>query len=187
MIIAFLGKTVKEYRKEYPIFLSMIHLICPKCEGSCHNHCWYQRKVREPDLITITILRVKCTKCGATHAILPDFIYPKGIYSEPAREATITGCESEGRTQEMVSQVQSVKTTQRWIARYRRIIKPVIAAFQSILARLGVYDITTTGCQIEQLRELNRRVEKALKPIISSCWFGKLNTLLSWQNMGLWI
>jgi len=187
MIIAFLGKTVKEYRKNYPIFLSKIHLICPICEGSCHNHCWYKRKVREPELISIMILRVKCTKCGATHAVLPDFIYPKGIYSEPEREATITGCECEGRTQEMASQVQSVKTTQRWIARYRKIIKPVIAALQSILARLEVYDITVTGSQLEQLQELNRMVEKELKPITSSCWFGKLNILLCWQNMGLWI
>jgi hypothetical protein len=187
MIIAFLGKTVKEYRKKYPIFLSSIHLICPICEGSCHNHCWYKRKVREPELITIVILRVKCTKCGATHAVLPDFIYPKGIYSEPEREATITSCENEGKTQEMASQVQSVKTTQRWIARYRKIIKPVIAAFQSILARLGVYDITATGSQLEQLRELDHGIENALKPITSSCWFGKLNILLSWQNMRIWI
>lgn len=87
----------------------------------------------------------------------------------------------------MVSQVQSVKTTQRWIARYRKIIKPVIAALQSILARLGVYDITATGCQLEQLRELDHGIEKTLKPITSSCWFGKLNILLSWQNMGIWI
>jgi predicted transglutaminase-like cysteine proteinase len=187
MIIAFLGRTVKEYHQNYPVFLKLISLICPICEGNCHNHCWYKRKIQEPELVTIMILRVKCTNCGATHAVLPDFIYPKGRYIEPVREETITGCENERKTQESVSQAQSVKTTQRWIARYREVIRQVNAALQSILARLGVYDIRVTGGQMEQLQELNHRVEKALKPVTSSCQFGKSNILLSWQNMELWI
>jgi hypothetical protein len=184
MIIAFLGKTVKEYLTNYPIFLSDINPICPLCEGSCHNHCWYKRKIRDPDLATIMILRVKCTntKCGTTHAILPDFIYPKGRYSELIREATIIGCENENKTQERVSQVQSVKTTGRWIAKYRETIKQVVAALHSILARLGLYGIMISG-----LEQLIISIETVLKPLKSSCRFGKVNTLLSWENMELWI
>jgi hypothetical protein len=189
MIIAFLGKTVKEYLTNYPILLSVTIPICPICEGSCHNHCWYKRKIREPELATIMILRVKCANinCGATHAILPDFIYPKGRYSEQIREETIIGYENEGKTQEAVSQTQSVKTTRRWIIRYRDVIKRAIAALQSILARLRVYEFAVIGSGLEQLQQLSCRIEKEIHPLISSSRFGKANILLSWQNMELWI
>ena len=189
MIITFLGKTVKEYHSNYPLFLSMTIPICPICEGRCHSHCWYERKIRDPELATIMILRVKCTnaKCGATHAVLPDFIYPKGRYSEQIRETTINGCENEKKTQESISQVQSVKTTGRWNARYRRVVKQVIAALQSILARLEIYEILSTGSFSEQIQGLQRQIEQVLNPLQSSCRFGKTNILLTWQNMGLWI
>jgi hypothetical protein len=189
MIIAFLGKTVNEYRKNYPIFLSHFTPICPLCDQNCQSHCWYKRKIREPELAIIKILRVKCANknCGATHAILPDFIYPKGRYSEQMREATIIGYENEGKTQEAVSQVQSVKTTRRWIKRYRDVIKRAIAALQSILARLRVYEFAVIGSGLEQLQQLSCRIEKEINPLISSSRFGKVNVLFSWQNMELWI
>jgi hypothetical protein len=189
MIITFLGETVKEYLSNYPLFLSKIIPVCPICEGSCHSHCWYKRKIRAPELATIMIQRVKCAnvKCGATHAILPDFIYPKGRYSEQIREAAINGCENENKTQEAVSQVQSVKTTGRWIAKYRKIINQVIAALQSILARLRIYDIPCAGSFSEQIQELQSQIEQVLNPLQSSCCLGKTNILLTWQNMGLWI
>lgn len=189
MIIAFLGKTVNEYRENYPVFLSQFTPICPLCDKNCQNHSWYERRIREPDLVVIMILRVKCTNinCGATHAILPDFIYPKGRYSEQIREETIIGYENEGKTQEAVSQTQSVKTTRRWIIRYRDVIKRAIAALQSILARQGVYEFTAIGSGLEQLQQLCCRIEKAIHPLISSCRFGIANILFSWENMGLWI
>lgn len=135
------------------------------------------------------ILRVKCTNtnCGATHAILPDFIHPKGRYSELIREATIIGYENENKTQETVSQAQSVKTTWRWMTKYREVINQIIGALQSILARLKIYVTNVRGPVLEQLQELQNLIEQALNPIKSSCRFGKANILFSWENMGLWI
>lgn len=186
MIIAFLGKTVNEYLKNYPVLLDQLTPICTICEGKCHYHCWYKRKIREPNPTVIKILRVKCTHCGATHAVLPDFIYPKGRYNEHIREVTITGCES-GKTQESVSSAQSVKTTGRWLKKYRETIKQVIAALHSILARLGKYRISTDNTPSKEFEQIIIWIEIILQPLRSSCRFGKANILLSWENMGLWI
>lgn len=187
MIIAFLGKTVNEYLKNYPIFLDKLQPICTICEGKCHYHCWYKRKIRrEPNPVIIKILRVKCTHCGATHAVLPDFIHPKGRYSEQIREETITGHES-GKTQEMVSGAQSVKTTGRWLKKHRETIKQIIAALNSILARLGKYKISGNKTPQKEFEQIITGIETILQPLRSSCRFGKVNILLTWQNIGIWI
>lgn len=190
MIITFLGTTVKEYRKKYQILLNQITPICTICHGKCHSHCWYERKTRGPNPDTIKILRVKCVQCGSTHAILPDFLFPKGRYSQTIREEVIIECETEGKTQEEVSQNQSVKTTWRWIKRYRESIVTIKAALRSVLARLGNYEseVTLTGSGLKQLKQICIEIEKTLgREIIASGILGKVNILLTWENTGVWI
>jgi len=185
MIISFLGQTVKDYHEKYPILLNLITPICPICHGKCHAHCWYDRKVRGPDPTVIKILRVKCTHCGSTHAVLPDFLHPKGRYSEPVREETIVSCEIKEKTGEAASETQSVQTTRRWIKRYRETIGTIVTALQSVLARLGVYE---TNSGLETLIHICAKIEMAIGRVINgSCIFGKVNILLSWEAMGLWI
>lgn len=188
MIIAFLGKTVKEYQEYYLTFLNQITPICPICNGKCHNHCWYVRKVRGPDHIIIKILRVKCIHCKRTHAILPDFIFPKGRYSQSVREETVVDCEMKEKTQEEASQIQTVETTRRWIKRYRETIETIVTALQSVLARLGVYKTAITDVGLETLKQIYAMVEKKLnQSLASSGIFGKANILLSWEAIRIWI
>lgn len=168
------------------MFLDKLIPICTICESKCHYHCWYKRKIWNPNPTIIKILRVKCTHCGATHAVLPDFIHPQGRYNEQIREETITGYES-GKTQETVSGAQSVKTTRRWLKEYRETIKQVIAALHSILARLGKYKIPTDNTLSKEHEQIITWIEIILQPLQSSCRFGKTNILLSWQNLGMWI
>ena len=188
MIIPFLGKTVKEYRKNYLILLSQIIPICPICNEKCHHHCWYERKVRGLDPTIIIILRVKCPKCGSTHAILPDFLFPRGRYSGTIREATILDCEIKGKTQEAASENQAVETTRRWIKRYREITANIIAALRSVLARLVRYESAVIGSGFDQLKQMSVAIETALgHEINASGIFGKANILLNWGNTGVWI
>lgn len=190
MIISFLGKTVKEYRENYLILLNQITPICTKCHEKCHSHCRYDRKVRGPDATVIKILRVKCVHCKCTHAILPDFLFPKGRYSETTREEAINDYETGGKTQEEVSGNQSVKTSRRWIKRYRETIAKIMAALRSVLARLGKYEsaVTAIGDGFKQLGQICVEIEKTMgREINSSGIFGKVNILLSWEAMGLWI
>ena len=162
--------------------------ICPICNGRCHHHAWYDRKVREPNIVIIPILRVKCVGCGRTHAILPDFLFPKGRYTEPIREEVIKTREHDKKTQEELSEAQSVKTTKRWINRYHQQIERVIAALQSILARLGMYIPFIRGNPLDRLRQICEAIEAAIGRKMKAVGdFGKANILLSWGAPGVWI
>lgn len=188
MIIPFLGKTVNEYRENYLRFLREFTAICTICGGNCHHHCWYKRKVQEFEYIIIVILRVKCTNCGRTHAILPDCIFPKGRYSQKIRGQTVIDHEIEGKTQEQASIVQTVETTRRWIKRYRETIKEAVRALQSVLARLGVYEADITDTGLEVLNQICAMIETALnQTITNSGIFGKANIILSWEAISIWI
>lgn len=126
--------------------------------------------------------------CGRTHAILPDFLYPRGRYSETIREATILDCEIKRKTQETASENQAVETTRRWIKRYRETITNAIAALRSVLARLGRYESAVTGNGFDQLTQMSIVIEKILgREINGSGIFGTANILLNWGNTGVWI
>ncbi len=56
---------------------------CPCCssKGNCIIHGYYHRSIVDfqddkPTTALLRVLRVKCTSCGHTHAVLPDFIVP---------------------------------------------------------------------------------------------------------------
>lgn len=52
---------------------------CPSCGsiGSLIKHGFYDRKIKINNIIRIlTVLRIKCKKCGKTHAVLPSFVIP---------------------------------------------------------------------------------------------------------------
>ena len=60
---------------------------CPYCNsmGNCHIHAYYFRNLLWFDgtsqvCYRLRILRVKCSGCGHTHAILPDVIIPYACY-----------------------------------------------------------------------------------------------------------
>lgn len=63
--------------------------VCPFCKskGNCQPFAFYDRHLvdfihgRVSDSSTIRILRVKCSSCHHTHAILPDVIIPYASYS----------------------------------------------------------------------------------------------------------
>ena len=62
--------------------------VCPIChrKGDCHIHAYYYRFAvdfigGQPFVHRLRILRVKCSCCEHTHAILPDPIIPYDSYS----------------------------------------------------------------------------------------------------------
>lgn len=63
---------------------------CPKCGAhTFHRHAFYERHVLYLDddytihECTLSVLRLKCTSCNSTHAILPSDVIPYCIYSLP--------------------------------------------------------------------------------------------------------
>lgn len=60
---------------------------CPVCHstGNCRIHSYYDRNLIDffhgrTRYLTVKVLRVICTSCGHTHAILPDLIIPYSTY-----------------------------------------------------------------------------------------------------------
>ena len=60
---------------------------CPVCgsTGNCHPHAYYDRFIIDCHGGTVSqerlhILRLYCTSCRHTHAVLPDFIIPYSTY-----------------------------------------------------------------------------------------------------------
>lgn len=77
------------YSKKILNNYSILDYVCPKC-GAKHSltrHGSYERNLcliddyKKTVDIKMTILRVKCSSCNSTHAILPSDIIPYCIYS----------------------------------------------------------------------------------------------------------
>ncbi len=56
---------------------------CPYCssKGNCRIHAYYRRKIavfQGGSVVweKVTVMRVRCSSCGHTHAVLPDIIIP---------------------------------------------------------------------------------------------------------------
>lgn len=83
MITVFCRDCNEISQKSYDNLISSIDLMnleCPVCglRGCLSVHGYYERSVKEPSggKIPIRILRVKCSACGHTHAILTSSIVP---------------------------------------------------------------------------------------------------------------
>ena len=68
---------IKDYNN-FVVNLEIKNVICPNC-GTCdiERHGYYKRYVIiSGNKYYIRVLRVRCKRCGHTHAVLPNFIIP---------------------------------------------------------------------------------------------------------------
>ncbi|AUS95457.1 DUF6431 domain-containing protein [Clostridium thermosuccinogenes] len=135
MIIAYLGRNVKEYRRNCLKFLERLELICPKCGGKKTFHDRYARHVHMGEEIEwINIFRVICSKCGKTHAIIPDFIRPYKHYSACDSELVLRDQE-DGIPLEEIETAASISTLRRWVEEFRQRGRQAAGALRAILYR----------------------------------------------------
>lgn len=80
-------KTSIQLFNEYMLSYSWESEACPWCgsKGNCVFHGFYTRSMT--DFVhgktvygEVCVLRLRCTSCGHTHAILPDVIVPYSVY-----------------------------------------------------------------------------------------------------------
>jgi len=72
------------FQEKYNNFIESLNFSSLRCSnsecrlrGQCKRHAYYKRKIiTEREKEEIRILRVKCTHCDATHALLPKWIVP---------------------------------------------------------------------------------------------------------------
>lgn len=73
MIIAYLGRNVKDYRKNFLGNLEKLKVLCPVCGSNTVFHDSYDRHVHiDKKVEWIVIQRVICVSCRKTHAVIPD-------------------------------------------------------------------------------------------------------------------
>ena len=135
MIVAYLGHSVNEYLHEFLRNINITILLCPLCQDNALvMHGSYQRRLRwDENSEWFPIVRVRCTRCGKTHAILPDFISPyRHIAAKHIAEATATVLEGIS-TVETAEGPQEASTTRRWVQRFQQDFNNISGMLQSIL------------------------------------------------------
>lgn len=151
MIIAYLGRNVKDYRKNFLRYLERIEFLCPVCGSNTVFHDCYDRHVHIDDKIEwIVIQRVICVDCGKTHAILPDFIRPYKHYSAADIEFILRDVE-DGTTYEQVEATASISTVKRWVKEFRQRGFQAIGALRALLNNnfdKTINEIRLTGLKI---------------------------------------
>ena len=135
MIVAYLGRSVNEYLHKFLRKINITLLFCPLCQDhTLVMHGSYQRKLRYgEDSDWFPIVRAFCTRCGKTHAILPDFIAPyRHIAAQHIAEATADIIEGKA-TAETAEGPQDASTTRRWVQRFEQDFNHISGMLQSIL------------------------------------------------------
>lgn len=140
MIIAYLGRNVKDYRKNFLQNLERLEILCPVCGGSTALHGSYDRHIHIDEKVEwIEIQRVKCTGCGRTHAVIPDFIRPYKHHSAEEIEIVLRDME-DGISPEHVETPAGISTVKRWFSEFEGLGQQAIGALKSLYMKL--YDKT---------------------------------------------
>lgn len=82
-MITIISEKIKTFNQtSYDFLLDSININQLQCScghyGTLTRHAYYKRNFKAPDGINVEVmvLRVKCSHCGKTHAILPDCVVP---------------------------------------------------------------------------------------------------------------
>jgi hypothetical protein len=188
MIVAYLGRNVKDYRENFLKYLEGLELICPECGGKMVFHDHYERQVHINEMVErITIQRVICNKCKRTHAVIPDFIRPYKHYSACDSEMSLRDME-EGIPVEQVETAASVSSLRRWRAEFREKSHQVTGALKSLLFRFyqkAVNELELSGLKL--FRGLERILEKFPEIKSSNLVIGDTNIWLTNHLTGIFL
>ena len=91
----------QDYYDKMIASLQFHQLTCSCGHSGCLTiHAYYRRKVKTPNghVHTLKILRVKCSECGTTHAILLSSMVPYSQISLSAHQIIVDAYESSGDT-----------------------------------------------------------------------------------------
>lgn len=151
MIIAYLGRNVKDYRKNFLRYLERLEFLCPACGTRTVLHGCYDRHIHTDEKIEwLTIQRVKCIGCGKTHAVLPDFTRPYKHYCAADIEFTLRDVEN-GAATEQANTSASTSTVKRWVRDFKNRGFQAVGALRALLHSVfneTINEIKLTGLKI---------------------------------------
>ncbi|MCX7748375.1 MAG: DUF6431 domain-containing protein [Clostridia bacterium] len=188
MIIAYLGRNVKDYRKNSLRYLEKLKFICPVCGSNTVFHDCYDRHIHIDEKIEwIVIQRVICVGCDKTHAVLPDFIRPYKHYCAAGIELTIRDIE-DGVPMEQADTAASISTVKRWVGEFKNRSCQAVGALRALLH--NVFDKTINEIKLTGFRIFNalEYILDTLPTIESNCLaIGDANIWLTHRMAGIYI
>lgn len=188
MIVIELGLKCKQYNEKTPeIFFNFIKqmeqliIVCPKCFSQLIRNDEYQRYVIDEDGVNeqTVIMQVKCTKCGSTHAILPDFIRPYKHYGAAVIELALATIEETGNFS--ISNCPADDSTIRqWATEFRYRGRMAEAQLLAILYEIYQRHLSILAIQERsQLKRLARLLDEFnIKPDKNNI-IGSVNVLMT--------
>jgi transposase-like protein len=189
LIVAHLGDSVKDYLEHFWFYLAQVEWHCPACGAKLVLHAKYLRKVKVPEavlIVIITIIRYRCTSCGKTHAILPDFLAPYRRYAMSTIEATVTAVVEDKVPLEKAPGDQDLATTRRWVQRFLGLSEQATSLLGSILIRLKQEFLPLVTRDDGHYRSL-QRILGELPAIPATSSFGRANIWLTLDGTALWL
>lgn len=193
MIVIELGLKCKQYNENIAeVFfcfmkqMEQLTIVCPKCLSKLFRNDEYQRGVIDEDGVheQTVIMQTMCTKCGTTHALLPDFIRPYKHYGAAVIELALTTIEETGGFS-ISSCPADDSTIRRWAVEFRERARIAEAQLLAILYELYQRHLSILAMQersqlkrlVRLLRELN--IEPKENGVISC-----VNTLITRNGKG---
>lgn len=109
---------------------------CPACKVPMWLDGCYRRKVRQAGVVhELAVHRVRCPRCRAGHAVLPDFVVARRLDSAPAIGAALAVCA--GMPGAVLPAGVPARTIRSWRARFTAIAVPLAAGFSALAAERG--------------------------------------------------
>jgi len=113
---------------------------CPACKVAMWFDGCYRRKVRQAGVVhELVVHRVRCPRCRAGHAILPDFVVARRLDTAEvigAAVAAAAGAPGATRGSALLAGVPA-RTVRSWRARFTAISMPLAIGFSALAAGRG--------------------------------------------------
>jgi hypothetical protein len=113
---------------------------CPVCKVAMWFDGCYRRKVRQAGVVhELVVHRVRCPRCRAGHAVLPDFVVARRLDTAEvigAAVAAAAGAPGAARGTALLAGVPT-RTVRSWRARFTAISMPLVIGFSALAAGRG--------------------------------------------------
>lgn len=172
VIIKYLGRSVKDYLRNYQEVPPSCEEKCPDCKKLLYKHGKYYRTVITGKRAKrIPIYRRYCPDCGKTFSLLPDFLYPYSVLSghllQRAWILRYTKGHSYSSIQTYLSKLVfggvSRKTVKRWDCLWKGVKGPLIQLLLSSMVK-----IHPTVLDFKNIKSLNE--EQILLFLLPLAW-----------------
>ena len=112
---------------------------CPACKAPMWFDGCYRRKVRQAGVVhELVVHRVRCPRCRAGHAVLPDFVVARRLDSADVIGAGVAAAAGAPQTgaAALLAAVPA-RTVRSWRARFTVISVPLAIGFSALAAERG--------------------------------------------------